>query len=95
MIEYKEKHDANFWVYKIWKPRNVTHARIHVPQCSFCNYGKGTDKEKRPQGDGYDWIPFDSYDEAVKALEDFREEHNCDKVGNCGTCVKRGDLPPP
>lgn len=91
----EKERPTGFWVYKIWNPPNVAHARIHVPWCSFCNNGKGTNKEKKPQGDGYDWIFCNSYDEALNVLEDFRKEHNCNNVGNCRSCQSRGDLSPP
>lgn len=89
----KEK-PIGFWVYKIWKPPSVAHARIHVPWCPFCNNGNGTKKNKEPKGYRYNWTQCNNYEEAVKILDDFKEKHNCDNVKNCGYCESRGDLPP-
>lgn len=88
----KEK-PTGFWVYKICKLSEVTHARIHVPWCSFCNYGKGINKEEKPRGNRYDWVFCESYDDAVKTLENFRKKYNCNDVGNCVSCESRRDLP--
>ena len=82
-----------FWVYKSWYSKNVTHARIHASRCPHCNNGKGTNTSKIPHGDGHDWERYDDYEEAVEVLENFRREYNCDNVGNCKNCERRGDLP--
>ena len=84
-------YERNFWVYENYVEK---HAFIHVPWCSHCNDGKGQNKAKKDAGDNYNWKGRDSYEEAEKTLENYKnqyltgksEEHKKEIARDCGIC---------
>ena len=69
-----------FWIYENWVAEKK--AVIHKANCSYCNNGQGTQKNKLGNKNGRWHGPFNSYEE-VKVVADGLEDR---EVRDCRSC---------
>ena len=72
-----------YHVYENWTV-DPKKAKIHFSNCSFCNYGEGTDKPKENGRNGTWHGPFDTFHAAQEAARGTGKP-----VSRCGHCKPR------
>lgn len=73
---------VSYYIYENWIAEKK--AVIHKSNCTFCNEGQGTGRNKLKNKNGKWHGSFDTYEEAKKIADSLKDR----EVRNCGFCIK-------
>ena len=84
-IDYHGDNNMKFYIYRNWVAEKK--AVIHRADCSYCNNGKGLQKNIHDDKNGAWSKSYDTYDEAKKAANESYNGYDL-MVRDCAVCLK-------
>ena len=84
--DFVRGENTTYYIYRNWAAAKK--AVIHKANCSYCNYGKGLQNNRRGDKNGAWSQEYKTYEDAKKDAEKPYKSHDDLEVKNCDVCLK-------